>query len=478
MSENPILYNKDSEEAVLGSCLLDGSAAPLKVGSLVADDFYLEAHRILYDAIGELFERDGDLDFLVLTDYLDGKGVLAEIGGAAYVHDLINQTPTALHVAHYARIVRRDGDRRRFLAIAMKMARIVHEETDDDVTPLYDRAFKLLQAAYPAPLSEAAPATWADLDRAIGPIEWSWPDWIARGFLTMLASEPGEGKSILGLHLCAIYLGARALWPDSQPYTGEAGSILWCEAEAAQSLNLQRAKSWGLPIERMLYPFADPMHDLKLDDPAHRRALDQVARRDDVRFIVVDSLSGASGKDENSSETLSTVHWLAELARDTAKPVLLIHHLRKRGLFDGGDRVTLDRLRGYSGIVQPARVVMVLDTPDEQDAETKRLSVIKSNLGRFPEPLGLQITEQGIIFCSAPTAGKQTGVLEQAKEALRALLEDGPQFYNDLEAELKAMGVSMSTARRAKRDLGIVSKRIPSVGWRWALPSQEEASPG
>jgi hypothetical protein len=60
---------------------------------------------------------------------------------------------------------------------------------------------------------------------------------------------------------------------------------------------------------------------------------------------------------------------------------------------------------------------------------------------------------------------------------LRALLEDGPRLYNDLETELKAMGISMGSARRAKRDLQIVSKRISGVGWRWALPSYEELLP-
>jgi hypothetical protein len=422
-----------------------------------------------------LYERDGQIDYVVLVDYLARQEVLEEVGGSPFVTALIDSTPTAINVVLYARIVRRDSVRRCLAAIGGRILADAHRETSDDVRLLYDQAVRVLEAHYPRPAIEDAPATWADLDASIGPIEWAWPGWMARGFVTMLASEPGEGKSMLGLHLCAVFLGTHACWPDGQPYAGEPGSILWCEAEAAQSLNLQRAKAWGLPTERMLFPFADPLRDLSLDDVAHRSALASGAKRGDVRFVVIDSLSGARQGDENSSEMLSTVHWLAELARDTGKPILLIHHLRKRSVLDGDDRVSLERLRGFSGIVQPTRIVMALDAPDRQDPQIKRLSVVKSNLARFPDPLGLRIAEEGIAFCDAPRPPERQSRLEEAKQALCTLLEDGPLPFAELEAELRSMGIAMSTARRAKRALRIVSRQ-GGGGWLWALPTHEQDS--
>ena len=59
MSDDPVLYNKKAEEAVLGSCLLDGTAAPLKVGSLDADDFYLPAR---FATAREILEAQTDVD--------------------------------------------------------------------------------------------------------------------------------------------------------------------------------------------------------------------------------------------------------------------------------------------------------------------------------------------------------------------------------------------------------------------------------
>ena len=470
--QDPVIYNLQAERAVLGACLIDGVGALPKIYGVTPKDFYLDAHSRIFAAIRAIFLRDGELDILVLTDHLDRKGQLVDIGGAAFLTELMDATPTALGVDKYARIVKLDADRRRLVDAMAKGAKIAYDG-GEDARALYDQVFTALQASYPEPDTPQDPATWADMDAVIGPIEWAWDRWLPQGFLTILAGEPGIGKSILALRLCACFLGTQTLWPDSADFAAGVGSVLWCEAEAAQPLNLERAKAWGLPIERILSPLPDPMVDISLDNPAHRRAIEAATKRKDVLFVVVDSLSGASRKDENSSDTLSTVHWLAELARDTGKPILITHHLRKRGMLDGDQKVSLERLRGYSGIVQPARLVWALDTPDPQDEDTKRLSVIKSNLGRFPEPLGLQINDRGVIFCDAPEPPRMTSAIDEAKEALMSLLEGGAMAYGEIEQALHGMGISIRTVKRAKKDLGVVSKKEPD-GWYWSLPSRDQ----
>ncbi|MCI0726797.1 MAG: AAA family ATPase, partial [Chloroflexi bacterium] len=49
-------------------------------------------------------------------------------------------------------------------------------------------------------------SSWADLDERLDPVQWDWPGWLPRGFLTILAGEPGTGKSLLCLRLAACYL--------------------------------------------------------------------------------------------------------------------------------------------------------------------------------------------------------------------------------------------------------------------------------
>jgi putative DNA primase/helicase len=312
-------------------------------------------------------------------------------------------------------------------------------------------------------------STWADLEAILGPVCWSWPGWLPIGMLTILAGESGSGKSALALRLAGCYLRGDP-WPDGKPFDGDLGGVLWCEAEAAQALNLDRGKKWGLPLDR-IYNHRDPLDDLQLDNPEHLAAMARVAQNPDVRLIVVDSLRGANKRDENSSDTMAVVQWLAQLARDTGKPLLLTHHLRKRSITDN-ETVELDRLRGSSAIVQPARVIWALDIPDAQQREVKRLKVVKSNLAKFPEPVGMTIDEDGVKFVKAPVAPHVETVRDRAADLLLALLADGPMEATEILGEFDQAGISERTMKEAKKSLAINSVRKGKV-WYWSLPARD-----
>ena len=481
----------DAERAVLGACLDSGGAALSQIDFLTPDDFWFDVHRGVYRAMRHLQRNEGRVDLVLLLDRLRRQKVLDERYAEGYVLSLSGAVPSgeggtgvaehsscppgvAEHpsclpgVAQHARIVKRQADRRRLLGIALELARLARDGREDDVCPLYDRAFAALQKHYPAAASAEHPATWADLDGIFGPIAWAWQHWIPRGFLTLLAGESGTGKSVLALHLCSLFLGANPLWPDDTVYAGASGDVLWVEAEEAQWLNWERARAWGLPLERIRTPFADPMHEVRLEDPSHRRAIARALRGDEVRFAVIDSLSGASQGDENSIEVLGLVKWLAALARDTGKAILLLHHLRKPGLLDGG-RSELARVRGHSSIVQPARVVLSLDTPDPADPETRRLRVIKNNLGPLPEPLGMRIGDRGVRFCEVPQLPERISALDRTIQVLLILLADGPKPASEIRDHLDGLSIAWRTAQRAKDKMGIISRRTRDT-WQWSLP--------
>jgi len=316
----------------------------------------------------------------------------------------------------------------------------------------------------------ADPTTWADMDSLLAPVAFDWQSWLAPGFLHMLVAASGEGKSNLVLRIAATYMRGWP-WPDGTPYTGETGRVLWCEAEAAQAMNVERAKAWGLPTEDILSPMSNPLDDVNLFDAEHLASITAIAHRDDVRLIVVDSLSAACGGREKAEEQMPVVLWLAALARNTGKPVMVLHHLRKRGMFDSGAGVGLDRVRGSTVIVQLARLVWAIDTPDPNSAEHKRLSVIKSNLAKYPDALGLRIDENGLTFDDAPTTPKPETQIDKAMELLLALLQYRAVPTGELEEEAKGAGISWDTMKRAKEKLGIIARRDGKAGkWYWALP--------
>ena len=101
---------------MLGSLLIDPDAIIKVANFLRAEDFYRERHGWLYDAMLTLNERREPLDFVTVVDELERRGQLEEIGGPAYITDLIGSTPTAIYVDHYARIVERTAVLRRLIS--------------------------------------------------------------------------------------------------------------------------------------------------------------------------------------------------------------------------------------------------------------------------------------------------------------------------------------------------------------------------
>jgi KaiC/GvpD/RAD55 family RecA-like ATPase len=88
----------------------------------------------------------------------------------------------------------------------------------------------------------AAGSSWADLAETQQSIQWDWPGWLPRGFLVIVAGEPGTGKSALCLRLAASY-GHRLPWPGGSKFSGKRGKIIWCDSENSQALKTtSRAK--------------------------------------------------------------------------------------------------------------------------------------------------------------------------------------------------------------------------------------------
>lgn len=96
----------EAEQSVLGSMMIDKEAV-FAVGDLVTpQDFYKKAHAIIFEAILRLWGRHEPIDILSVTTELKKGDLLKEIGGTAYLTEIINSVPTSSHVVHYAKIVK------------------------------------------------------------------------------------------------------------------------------------------------------------------------------------------------------------------------------------------------------------------------------------------------------------------------------------------------------------------------------------
>ncbi len=129
----PVPYSQEAEEATIGAILINPMAYLDVAAFLNADDFFLLRHRYIWQALGRLSERNEPIDYLPVIEELKAMGKLDEIGGPAFITQLINSTPTSMHAYVYAKLVQRAAVRRRLVAASDQVkALALNEELDID----------------------------------------------------------------------------------------------------------------------------------------------------------------------------------------------------------------------------------------------------------------------------------------------------------------------------------------------------------
>ncbi|SFG90068.1 replicative DNA helicase [Desulfotomaculum arcticum] len=136
-------HNIDAEQSVLGALLLENKAISKVIRFLNPEDFYLESHRVIYNAILELEENSQAADLVTVTDKLRRKGELEKVGGATYVATLTNISPTAANVEYYARIVEEKALLRNLINLSIRIADMGYEG-NEDAERLMEEAEKML----------------------------------------------------------------------------------------------------------------------------------------------------------------------------------------------------------------------------------------------------------------------------------------------------------------------------------------------
>ena len=211
----PIPYSQQAEEALIGSALIDPGI--MLTTKIKPADFYVHRHQWVW---GELFTltRSGITpDMVTLTEALDRRGKLEEIGGAAFLVSLISRTPSSLGAESYSRIVKGDAMRRSVLAKARQLTQAAFD-TSIDINQAVSGAIRDL-AVDASPdksavhIAEHLDALYDDVERRSKDPKDIWG--IKTGFRDIdryigglqlsetlyLAGEPGVGKSKLAVQI-------------------------------------------------------------------------------------------------------------------------------------------------------------------------------------------------------------------------------------------------------------------------------------
>ena len=98
--------NRESEQASLGSMLLDKEAVLSTINFLKPEDYYLEKHQIIYRSILDLSNKNQVVDLVTLAEELKKANKLEKVDGVTYLTHLINSVPTAANILQYNQIVK------------------------------------------------------------------------------------------------------------------------------------------------------------------------------------------------------------------------------------------------------------------------------------------------------------------------------------------------------------------------------------
>ena len=146
--------NLDAEQATLGCCLLDPGALAIAGEMLQVDDFYREAHRLLWKAIAEVRDAGTPVDIVTVAAALKRTGHLESIGGGEYLTALLHEVPTTAHVAVYANEVVRTSLARQAISFGAELQAGGYENPERPADLLGDAIHRLESLQHRASIGE------------------------------------------------------------------------------------------------------------------------------------------------------------------------------------------------------------------------------------------------------------------------------------------------------------------------------------
>jgi len=322
------------------------------------------------------------------------------------------------------------------------------------------------------------------------PIRWLWPSRIALGKVTLIAGDPGLGKSMLTTTLAA-HVTHGTPWPVDKSEC-PCGHVVMVSAEDDPADTIRpRLDAAGADVARVhcLTMARDIMQDGTMKDRCFNLAKDieglgnLLRQNRKIRLITIDPISAYLGGTDshNNADIRALLTPLAAMASKYKVAVVVVTHLNKSTQANA-----LYRASGSLAFVAAARAVYsVVKDPDDPD---RRLFLpIKNNLGDDRTGFAYQIEtadndapviewEPELVeitleeMADAVTERKQRPI-EQVKVWLESLLSAGEVLQERIKEQAKGRDYSWITVKRAKKELGVISKKHRFDGkWTWMLP--------
>ena len=391
-------FSEDAEKGVLCSLLL----SPKEVNdacalSLVPEAFYIPAHRIIYDLIIELCDKNKPVDFVLLRQALTDRDQLDEIGGVEYLSDLYAFIPTAANAEFYIEIVREKYLLRRLILACNKLSWQAYEN-QDEISSLLDEAEREVFAISQGLVSDEVQsfrsqllAVWESLEHAFD--NRGRPTGLTTGFkdldrmlgglqrtdMIVIAARPSLGKTSLAMNIAEHV--AMDLGKPTAVFSLEMSSEQLVQRILASRAKVESSRlKNGLVSQRDIQELTRTMGEISeaplyIDDTPGlvimelRAKARRLKAQHDIQLAVIDYLQllrspSKKSSDNRQLEIAEISAGIKGLAKELNIPILVAAQLNRQPEQRDGGRPRLSDLRESGSIEQDADVVGLLARPE------------------------------------------------------------------------------------------------------------------
>ena len=399
-------YNENAEKVVLGAALKSERSAGYVMTSVSEEHFFVEKHKVIFEAMRHLFDNRKPVDVTTLVDELLNTNKLDEIGGIEYLTILVDELIIEENIEFYINILKDKNLLRKILStmsglcsdwnesevsdvadylstVESKITAITKDrraEGFEKVDSILDRVQKIsIQDAKSTNELKGTPSGFTDLDKMTGGFQ--------AGDLIILSARPSMGKTALALNIAVNSIikrqgkGTVAIFSVEMPKEQLMRRILSSQCQI-NSADLSRAIADERQADKIQAVFQRlSSYNLFIDDSSAIKLSDIQAKtrnlkkqHDDLQLVVVDYIglvqSNNSKGDNRQQEVAEISRGLKALARELEVPVICLAQLSRLVERRDNKRPMLSDLRESGAIEQDADLVLFIYR-DEYYAQKK-----------------------------------------------------------------------------------------------------------
>ena len=399
-------HSVEAEQSVLGSILLDKDAMISVSETLIPEDFYKEAHKVIYECMLKLYNGQSEIDLITLAEELRDQGYLDDIGGIPYITSLSTIVPTTSNIKYYVNIVKEKSILRQLISAAndiinlgydgsakvedvlenaeKKIFDISQERTTNDfkqINQVLRDTYDMIEKLYTEKNEVTGLTTgFRDLNKKINGFQ--------KSDLLLVAARPAMGKTAFALNLVqnAALKGDASVAVFSLEMSKE--QLVQRMLSSQSNVELKKIKTgklgandWPRIIEAMAVLSEAKIHiddtpGIKISELRSKCRKLKIEKGLDLVLIDYLQLMEGEGNNESRQQEIAKIsRSLKILAKELDCPVVALSQLSRAPEQRADHRPMLSDLRESGSIEQDADIVMFLYRDEYYNPDTERKNI-------------------------------------------------------------------------------------------------------